>query len=228
MRTDPSVAASAEPLLLDAALPEFRFSRLECGVITAAPDVVYGAARDLDMLSIHSPLFDVVMWARGVPDRMRRRPVATPPSMRVSDLFDTAARGVQGEQADREAQPWVPLGENPGREIAFGAVGKVWKPTIEWRRVEPGEFAGFEEPGWAKMAAAFVVHPYGARRSLLTYEARTACTDPESTARFGRYWTLVSPGVGIVLRGALRTIEAAAEAGEAGDAGERSSRGDES
>lgn len=211
MRTDPSVAASPAPLLLDAALPEFRFSRLECGMIAADLDVVYGAARDLDMLSIHSPLFDAVMWARGVPDRMRRRPVVTPPSMRVSDLFDTAARGVQG---DREAQPWVPLGENAGREIVFGAVGKVWKPTIEWRRVEPEHFAGFDEPGWAKMAAAFVVHPYGAHRSLLTYEARTACTDPESAARFGRYWTLVSPGVGIVLRGALRTIRAAAEAGE--------------
>ncbi|MFJ7068481.1 hypothetical protein [Streptomyces sp. NPDC101115] len=208
MDTQPGATATAEPLLLDAALPEFRFSRLECAVIAAAPDLVYRAARDLDMLSIHSPLFDVVMWARGVPDRVRRRPVATPPSMRVSDLFDTAATDGQG---DLEVQPWVALGERAGREIVFGAVGKVWKPTIEWRRVEPGDYAGFEEPGWAKMAAAFVVHPYGARRSLLTYEARTACTDPASTARFGRYWTLVSPGVGIVLRGALRAVEAAAE-----------------
>ncbi|WP_137990888.1 hypothetical protein [Streptomyces vilmorinianum] len=205
MNTDMSIAAAAEPLLLDAALPEFRFSRLECVAIAATPDAVYNAARDLDMLSIHSPLFDAVVWARGVPDRVRRRPVATPPSMRVSDLFDTAGS---------EDQPWVPLGERAGRELVFGAVGKVWRPTIEWRRVEPGDFAGFEEPGWAKMAAAFVVHPYGAQRSLLTYEARTACTDPESTTRFGRYWTLVSPGVGIVLRGALRVIEKAAETGE--------------
>ncbi|MEU6944443.1 hypothetical protein ABZ957_04245 [Streptomyces sp. NPDC046316] len=207
MSTQPSAATTADPLLLDAALPEFRFSRLECAAIAAAPDAVYGAARDLDMLSIHSPLFDVVMWARGVPDRVRRRPVVTPPSMRVSDLVDT-------DQRDEEAQPWVALGERAGRELVFGAVGKVWKPTIEWRRVEPGDFAGFEEPGWAKMAAAFVVHPYGEQRSLLTYEARTACTDPASTARFGRYWTLVSPGVGIVLRGALRAIAVAAEAGE--------------
>ncbi|MEU4268920.1 hypothetical protein [Streptomyces sp. NPDC026092] len=211
MNAQPSVATTGEPLLLDTALPEFRFSRLECAVIAAAPDVVYGAARDLDMLSIHSPLFDAVMWARGVPDRVRRRPVVTPPSMRVSDLFETA---VGGDQGDLDAQPWVALGERAGREIAFGAVGKVWKPTIEWRRVESSDYAGFDEPGWAKMAAAFVVHPYGARRSLLTYEARTACTDPASTTQFGRYWTLVSPGVGIVLRGALRAIEAAAEAGE--------------
>lgn len=168
---------------------------------------MYKAARDLDMLTIHSPLFDAVMWARGVPDRVRRRPVPTPPSMRVSGMFDT-------DQREGEAQPWVALGERAGRELAFGAVGKVWKPAIEWRRVEPRDFTGFKEPGWAKMAAAFVVHPYGEQRSLLTYEARTACTDPASTARFGRYWTLVSPGVGIVLRGALRAIEAAAEAGE--------------
>ncbi|MGW5782313.1 hypothetical protein [Streptomyces sp. NPDC003863] len=211
MNSHPSLTATVEPLLLDAALPEFRFSRVECAVITAAPDVVYRAARDLDMLSIHSPLFDAVMWARGVPDRVRRRPVAAPPSMRVSDLFETAAAG---DRADLAAQPWVALGERAGREIVFGAVGKVWKPTIEWRRVEPGDYLSFEEPGWAKMAAAFVVHPYGVRRSLLTYEARTACTDPVSTTRFGRYWTLVSPGVGIVLRGALRAIEAAAETGE--------------
>ncbi|MFC8272474.1 hypothetical protein ACFUJR_08020 [Streptomyces sp. NPDC057271] len=211
MNTQPSADATAESLLLDAALPEFRFSRLECSVIGAPPDVVYGAARDLDMLSIHSPLFDAVTWARGVPDRLRRRPAVTPPSMRVSDLFETPTGD---DRRDPEAQPWVALGERAGREIVFGAVGKVWKPTIEWRRVEPGEFAGFEEPGWAKMAAAFVVHPYGAERSLLTYEARTACTDPVSTRRFGRYWTLVSPGVGIVLRAALRTIEAASEAGE--------------
>ncbi|MEV4946768.1 hypothetical protein [Streptomyces sp. NPDC053755] len=211
MDTQPNAAATAYPLLLDAALPEFRFSRVECAVIAAAPDVVYGAARGLDTLSVHSPLFDMVMWARGVPDRVRRRPVATPPSMRVSDLFEP---GAAGDQEGLEVQPWVALGERAGREIAFGAVGKVWKPTIEWRRVEPGDYAGFDEPGWAKMAAAFIVHPYGARRSLLTYEARTACTDPASTTRFGRYWTLVSPGVGIVLRGALRSIRAAAEAGE--------------
>lgn len=69
MKNQPSVTATGEPLLLDAALPEFRFSRGECAVTAAAPDVVYSAARDLDTLSIHSPLLDAFMWARGVPDR---------------------------------------------------------------------------------------------------------------------------------------------------------------
>jgi len=78
--------------------------------------------------------------------------------MWVADLVDTV-----GEQD----QPWAPLGEDPGRGIALGAVGKVWNPAIEWRRFEPQVFTGFDEPGWAKMAAAFVVHPYGTQLSLL-------------------------------------------------------------
>jgi hypothetical protein len=105
------------------------------------------------------------------------------------------------------------LGERPGRELVFGAVGRPWKASIEWRRVEAEHFPSFDEAGWAKMAAAFVVHPYGSCRSLLSYEARTACTDPVSTARFRRYWTLVAPGIGIVLRGTLQAVRSATEAG---------------
>ncbi|WP_327426456.1 hypothetical protein [Streptomyces sp. NBC_01236] len=201
MSTDASTGAGA-PLLLDGALPDFRFARLESTAIAAPPGVVFGAARDLDLRSVHSPLLDAVMWVRVMPDKLRNRIPPPLPEMRVAHLFDLASKG---------EQPWMALGENPGRELVFGAVGKVWKPSIEWRWMEPEDFTPFDEPGWAKMAAAFVVHPYGARRTLLTYEARTVCTDPESTARFLRYWTLVSGGVGIVLRATLKAVKEAAE-----------------
>lgn len=206
MSADSTFEPAGGPLLLDGVLPAFRFSRLECVAIAAAPSVAYEAARGLDLLTIHSPLLDAAMRVRGLPDRLRRRPMTIPPSMRVADLFDTGGEAWEG-------QPWVALGERPGRELVFGAVGKPWQPSIEWRRVEPEHFTSFDEAGWAKMAAAFVVHPYGAQRSLLTYEARTACTDPESTARFARYWMLVSAGVGVVLRGTLRAVKTAAEQG---------------
>jgi hypothetical protein len=206
MSADSTVDPAGEPLLLDGALPKFGFSRLECVALAAAPPVAYEAARGLDLLTIRSPLVNAAMSARGLPERLRGRSMPTPPSLRVADLFDTAGEAWEG-------QPWVALGENPGRELVFGAVGKPWRASIEWRRVEPEHFTSFDEAGWAKMAAAFVVHPYGTQRSLLTYEARTACTDPASTARFGRYWTLVSPGVGVVLRGTLRAVKAAAEEG---------------
>ncbi|MFF4360008.1 hypothetical protein [Streptomyces sp. NPDC001604] len=204
MSTGSAAPPAGESLLLDGALPEFGFSRLECAALAAAPPAAYEAARGLDLLTIDSPLLNAAMSLRGLPDRLRGRSMPSPPSLRVADLFDTAGEAWEG-------QPWVALGDKPGRELVFGAVGKPWRASIEWRRVEPEQFTSFGEAGWAKMAAAFVVHPYGTRRSLLTYEARTACTDPASTARFGRYWTLVSPGVGVVLRGTLRAIKAAAE-----------------
>ncbi|MDZ7882594.1 MAG: hypothetical protein U5N53_06620 [Mycobacterium sp.] len=48
---------------------------------------------------------------------------------------------------------WTFLGEQRDREVAFGAVGKFWQPTIEWRDVAVADFRGFAEPGWGKIAA---------------------------------------------------------------------------
>ncbi|MBP0450587.1 hypothetical protein J5Y04_13680 [Kitasatospora sp. RG8] len=211
MYADSNADPTGTQLLLDGVLPEFGYSRLESVAIAAAPPVTYEAARTLDLLTVHSPLLNAAMWARGLPDRLRGRPEPTPPTLRVADLFDTPGEA-WGDQ------PWVALGENPGRELVFGAVGKPWQASIEWRRVESQDFTPFDESGWAKMAAALVVRSYGTHRSLLTYEARTACTDPAADDRFGRYWALVSPGVGVVLRGTLHAVRNAAERGARPDA----------
>ena len=48
---------------------------------------------------------------------------------------------------------------------------------------------------------------YGDTRTLLSYEARTEATDETARRAFLRYWTLVSPGVGIVMRSLLSVIE---------------------
>ncbi|WP_328666480.1 hypothetical protein OG905_05595 [Streptomyces sp. NBC_00322] len=59
--------------------------------------------------------------------------------------------------------------------------------------------------------------------------ARTDCPDPESPARFARCWTLVSPGVGVVLRATLQAVKKAAEGETArsASADARGSGGDE-
>ncbi|GAY13516.1 hypothetical protein [Mycobacterium sp. shizuoka-1] len=104
------------------------------------------------------------------------------------------------------------LGERDGAEIAFGAVGRFWQPVIEWRSVDPTTFRGFDEPGWGKIAANFSVRPYGPGATLLSYECRTATTDPRSRRRFARYWWLIRPFVAHILRATLRQIKANAEA----------------
>jgi len=199
-----SLAAAPDSLHLDAVLADHDATRLELEVVTGPAYLAYRVARDLDLLRVHTPLMDAAMWARGVPDqlRLRRRggPAPAPLApLRVADLFD-------GPPAPGPLEAWMGLAEEPGRELVFGAVGRFWTPSIEWRRIEAGSFATFAEPGWARIAASFTVLPFGAERSIVAYEARTAATDAASRAGFLRYWRLVSPFVGVVMRATLRQI----------------------
>jgi hypothetical protein len=78
--------------------------------------------------------------------------------------------------------------------------------------VDRDEFAAFDEPGWGKIACHFLVRPDGEHRSVLTYECRTATTDDEARRRMARYWWVIRPFVGHLLRAALRTIADSANA----------------
>jgi hypothetical protein len=197
----PTIQVTVEPLVIDEMVPTSHLTRFETTLVAARVHPTFCTARRFDHMSAHSPLFDLAVWARGLGDRVRHRTAVQPAPARLSDLF--ATRGGDGA--------WVPLGERADRELAFGAVGKVWQPSIDWRRVEPEEFAAFAEPGWAKVAAALCVLPYGEEHCLLTYETRAWCTDEESLRHLRLYWHAVSPGIGVVLRATLRGIKETAE-----------------
>jgi hypothetical protein len=141
---------------------------------------------------VRTPLLAFSMWIRGLPERWSGK--VTPPLPRLV----VADGGLPG---------WLILGERPDREIAFGAVGKFWLPVIEWRDVAQAEFSGFAEPGWGKIAANFSVLPYGERSTLLSYECRTVTTDPEARQRFLRYWWLIRPFVGHIMRATVNQIK---------------------
>lgn len=192
--------SAAEHLLVEAALPVCDAAVAEHLVVRADPATTLRAARELDFLTVRTPLLTTAMWVRGLPARLSGDTPPPPP-----ELVLARGTGLPG---------WLLLGERPGREIAFGAVGKFWQPTIEWRDVAPAEFAGFAEPGWGKIAANFSVTAYGDHATLLSYQCRTATTDPVSRRRFLRYWWLVRPFVGHIMRATLRTVRDAAETGK--------------
>lgn len=164
-------------------------------VVEADPEPVYRAARGLDFLQVRSPLLAASMAVRALPTRLRGHAPEPLPELRFAD----GSASLPG---------WLFLGEIPGRETAFGAVGKFWKPDIEWRDVPVGQFAAFDEPGWGKIACHFLVRPDGPGRTVLTYECRTATTDHDARRMMMRYWWLIRPFVGHILRAALRTISA--------------------
>lgn len=178
-------------------MPSFDASIAAHLIVHRDPSATFRVARELDFLSVHTPLVDVAMWARGLPARIRGQAVEPPRRLVLS----------QGDPLPG----WLVLGESPGSELAFGAIGKFWQPSIEWHDVAADEFARFDEPGWGKIVADFSVSPYGTRASLLTYECRTVTTDPASRQKFLRYWTVIRPFVAHIFRATVRTIRANAQ-----------------
>ncbi|MDO8210357.1 hypothetical protein [Conexibacter sp. CPCC 206217] len=193
-------ATDAPPHLLDALLPHADAVRVEQRVIDGKPDAVYAAVREADFMRVgEQPLVRALFMLRELGERVvsavRRRPLATPApiaTMRLSDL------GADGE--------WVILGERPPQQIAFGVVGRFWAGETVWETIAAGQFASFDEPGFARIGASFTVTPYGERRTLVTYECRTQATDPQSRRAFLRYWRPLSPFIGMVLRTQLKVV----------------------
>jgi hypothetical protein len=194
-------AVTTETMLIDRLLPSFDAIRAEHRVVPADPESAYAAVRRADFMRAwrDSPAVRLLFGARALGERAislaRRRAYVEPPapvSMRLEDMPD------RGE--------WVLLGEDPPREICFGAIGRFWAGETTWQAIGAEDFAGFARPGYARIACNFSVRPYGAGRSLVSYECRTQATDDAARRAFLRYWRPLSPFIGVVLRAQLGVV----------------------
>lgn len=186
---------------LDDVVPTWDATRIEHRVVGASRDSVFAAARELDFLAVPREipavrgLFAIRAAAERAVTVARRRATGAetvPPTLRLADL------GPHGE--------WVGLGEVPGAEIAFGAVGRFWAGETAWQTIDADGFATFAEPGYARIGCNLSLRDYGPQ-TLVSYEARTVATDAEARRAFLRYWHVVGPFVGVVMRGTLRLLD---------------------
>ncbi|MFK0246016.1 hypothetical protein ACIQUM_15045 [Amycolatopsis azurea] len=189
--------ATAE-LLADRFAPNPASSVLRHRVVDADTATTYAAVRGFDFMEVGGPLVHAAGWVRGLPERFRRgRGPSVPLRLTFEDMTTDS--------------DWVILGEQPGTELVAGVVGKFWQPVIEWRRVEPGDFAEFAEPGYGKIVLSLSVRPYGEQRSLLSYDIRVTLADSAGLARFRLYWAVASPFIKAIHAATLRTIARDAE-----------------
>jgi hypothetical protein len=188
-------------MLLDDLMPKFDATRIEHRVIDGQPAKVYEVVIHVDFLDamrrrpIVRGLFALRAAAERVAATMRRSRVLSPPEPAALRL------GEMPEHGD-----WVRLGADPPNEFAFGVIGRFWGGATTFEQIDSSAFRSFDSPGYAKIAASLTLRPYGDQRTLLSYEARTQATDETARRAFLRYWTLVSPGVGIVMRSLLALI----------------------
>jgi hypothetical protein len=187
-------------VLLDSLMREFDASRIEHRVIDGQPTDVYEAAIHTDFVDamrrsrIVRAMFSLRAALERVAATARYSPVVKPPEsiLRLADM---------PEHGD-----WVRLAEDAPNEFAFGGIGRFWAGETKFEQIDASVFTSFDTPGYAKIAASLSLRSYGSQRTLLSYEARTQATDDAARRAFLRYWTVVSPAVGVVMRSLLAVI----------------------
>ena len=192
-RVTRAVSEAGRVPLLDALMPEFEVRVGHRVRVRAPADVTMRVAREMDIE--RSPIVRAIFKGRELmlgarPDEARRpRPLV----------------------AFMESLGWRVLAEDPGREIVLGAAMRPWQADVVFRGLAPDEFRAFQEPGFAKVAWTLRADPLGPEACTFSTETRVVTTDPESRARFRRYWALASPGMLLVRLAALRMLKREAE-----------------
>jgi hypothetical protein len=167
--------------LLDDVLPEWHYRERHRRRVEAEPERVFTAVREVTLHD--TPVARVLVGLRGLHAR---------PDRPIFDQMRDYGFKVEAEE--------------PGRELAFAAIGQPWKLRGGERR-RTSDFRAFVEPGFAKMAFNFRLDG-----STLSTETRVLLTDERSRRAFRRYWLVIRPFSGLIRRVWLRAIARRAQA----------------
>lgn len=174
-----------EPMLIDEYLPTYDVRERHDIEVRAPVERVYRAVRQLDIGDAR--LTRLLFRLRGLP---------CPPRFTFDDFLKMR---------------FILLGERPNEELLLGLIGRFWTLAGELRRLEPEEFADFNERDYAKAAWNFSLTQQANGVVSLATETRVSCTDGASRMKFRLYWTVVGTFSGIVRREMLQIIKRNAE-----------------
>lgn len=180
---------------LEQLIPHPRRLEIDHVDLAATPAQVWDLVRHGDLGQ--SPWTSALFALRTIPDRLVGRKVERA-ALRIDQLVSTVAR--PGFQV---------LGEDPPREIAVGAIGKVWRLAIPFVHVpDAAAYAAFAKPGFIKVAWALRVEPRGEWATRLSVELRVDATDDASWTKFVRYFRLIGPFSHFIRKTLLSTFAA--------------------
>lgn len=185
-------------MLIDRFIPDPDFVEIRELEIDAVPEEVMAVIRGTNL---RDPIISTLFAVRDLPNRVARRLGAG----------RAEHRDVSFSNIPDVGPGWVKLAEEEDRELVLGAVGRFWHRDYGARDVAAEEFAGFDEPGYLKLAVGSRVEPLGYDHSRLHYEARVEATDDDAARRFRRYWKVIQSGNEVIVRRALQRLKAEAE-----------------
>jgi hypothetical protein len=185
-------------VLIDEFLPHYDILEHHAVDVDAPVDEAYRAVKDVDLA--RSPVVLALLAARGLP-RLFTGAVKPKRRLQLDDILESG---------------FVVLGEEPGRELVLGIVGKFWQLSSGVHRLEPDEFVGFDTPGFAKAVWNFVVTARPGGGSTVVTETRVACTDHDARRKFEWYWWLIGRFSALIRRIVLGQIKREAETAKVG------------
>jgi len=163
--------------------------------VRASAAVTLAAAKETDLQA--SPIARAIFWLRAVPALLRGEPFRP--------------QGSRGIVAETLGLGWGVLAEEPDREIVIGAYTQPWHEQVTFHPLPPEQFAGFNQPGYVKIAWTLGAEPLGPNRSRLVTRTRVVATDLQARRRFRRYWAPMSAGIILIRYAGLPLISNEAE-----------------
>jgi hypothetical protein len=166
-------------MLIDNFLPEYNFSKKHTIAIDAAPEKIFSVLKDLNFNSL---LIRTLLRLRGI---------------KLENFSLTTS----------EKTYITLLGEEEGKEILFGIIGKFWKLKGGLFRIKKEEFKEFSLTGFAKAAWDFTAFIADSGKTLFSTETRVQCIGDSAKRWFSFYWLLIEPFSGIIRKIILQKIK---------------------
>jgi hypothetical protein len=176
--------------LLDRLIPAPRLVEIDRVDLDAPPFKVWELVRHGDLA--RSPFVRALFAIRTLPDRLRGSTEA-PGGIRIDDL-----------RSSPEKPGFQMLVEDPPREFAVAAIGKVWHAKIPFVHVAGADaYLQFRQDGFVKVAWAIRVSARGEHDAHVEIEVRVDATDDESWKKFRRYFAIIGPASRFIRHSAL-------------------------
>ena len=176
---------------LDRFIPNPRLRQIDHVDVGAPLEKTWQAVRHIDLA--RSPLVAALFSLRALPDRLRGR--------------NASAQHMSLEDISSPESGFRILEERPGFSIALGAIGKVWRPHIDFLEVTADRFASFHEPGWVKVAWELRCEARGTGVTRIIVEVRVIATDAFSWRRFSDYFRIIGPFSHFIRRHMLSLVQ---------------------
>jgi hypothetical protein len=158
---------------LDSYLPDYFLREIGYLAVRTSPAETFRTICDFEMSKIS--WIDALFRLRTLADR----PKALSSRLTLRDAY------LQGG--------FVHLEEKHDEELVVGAIGKIWRPSISFTKVDSNDYGNFHKPGFGKVAWSLRCQPRISVGTLVSLEVRVGATDSVSAAKMRSYYSVIGP-----------------------------------